>query len=292
MIDVRSRLNYYIGENTTKSQEPENTATQGYDVPIKLNFEMYRSSFARIHPNTQYPIDVIRYLNYAKGKDLYIQCGDGSYCGNTWPVMVKTRDTHSSKSGGVIINLDRIRHFGELNAHADTIWDYKFKECVWRGVDTGFNGDRLKFVNKYRNTHNVGFSRFVQDALESPQLYSEEMKKPSMKIQEMKRYKYLPVVDGNDKSSSLGWIMASNSVPVMPKPRFHSWMCEPWLESGVHYVQVKDDWSDFDEKLEWCQQNDAECKKIGENGMDFMNQFMDENKENYLESQLAQFCAT
>ena len=117
------------------------------------------------------------------------------------------------------------------------------------------------------------------------------MKKPPLKISEMKRYKYLPVVDGNDKSSSLGWVMASNSVPIMPKPRFHSWMCEPWLESGVHYVQVKADWSDFDEQLEWCRQNDSECKKIGENGIEFMKQFMDETKENYIESKLAQFCA-
>lgn len=292
MIDVRLRLNYYIGENTTKTKEPENTATHGYDIPIKLNFEMYKSNFAKIHPGTQYPIDVIRYLNYAKGKSIYIQCGDGSYTDDNWPVLVKTRDTSNSKSGGVISNINRLRHFGDLFTFTDPPWDYKFNECVWRGVDTGFNGSRLEFVNKYRNTHNVGFSRFVQDALKSPQLYSEEMKKSPLKISEMKRYKYLPVVDGNDKSSSLGWVMASNSVPIMPKPRFHSWMCEPWLESGVHYVEVRSDWSDFDAKLEWCRQNDAECKKIGENGIEFMKQFMDENKENYLESQLAQFCAT
>ena len=108
----------------------------------------------------------------------------------------------------------------------------------------------------------------------------------------MKMYKYLPVIDGNDKSSSLGWVMASNSVPVMPRPRFHSWMCEPWMIAGVHYVEVKADWSDFEERLDWCRHNDEECKKIAENGKIFMMQFMNQTQETYIEQKLTEFCAT
>jgi hypothetical protein len=291
MIDVRSRLNYYIGENTTKTKEPENTATHGYDIPIKLNFEIYRSNFARIHPGTEYPIDVIRYLSHVKNNTLYIQCGDSAFGGEKWPVMVKVRDTHKNSSG-VIVNFESIRHLGGMFDVADPPWDEKRNESVWRGADTGWNGERLEFVKKYGNTHNVGFSNFVQDALKSPHLYSRDMRKPKISISELKKFKYLPVIDGNDKSSSLGWIMASNSVPIMPKPRFHTWVCEPWMKPGVHYVEVKRDWSDFDEKLEWCRQNDSECKKIADNGTIFMMQFMNQTQENYIEKQLSKFCAT
>ena len=107
-----------------------------------------------------------------------------------------------------------------------------------------------------------------------------------MTIPDLLKYKYLPVVYGNDKSSSLGWVMASNSVPIMPVPRYHSWMCESFLEPGVHYVEVKRDFSDMIEKIEWCKQNDAECKKIAENGKQFMLQFMNTTQEQYIELQV------
>jgi len=290
MISVEERIKYYLGGNK-KISVPENIGTQGYDIPLKLNFEMYRSKFSKIHPNTHYPIDVIRYLNYVKDKSLYIQCGDSCFSGGKWPVMVKVRDTRNN-SNGVVVNFESTRHIGASFEYPDPPWGSKVNECVWRGVDTGWNGDRLQFVRKYGSTHNVGFSQFVQDAIESPNLYCQEMKKPKLTIPNMKMYKYLPVIDGNDKSSSLGWIMASNSVPVMPRPRFHSWVCEPWMEAGVHYVEVKADWSDFADRLEWCKAHDDECKKIAENGKIFMMQFMNQTQETYIEQKLSEFCAT
>jgi hypothetical protein len=289
MIDIRSRLNYYTGNNN-KRTPPVNIGTQGYDIPIKLNFEMYRLNYSKIHPNTHYPPDVIRYLSYVKNKDIYMQCGDSSFNGD-WPVMVKVRDTHRNSSG-VIVNFDSTRHMGGMFDHPDPPWDSKCDDCVWRGADTGWDGDRLRFVKQYGKSHNVGFSQFVQDALESPHLYTHEMKKPKLSIQEMKKYKYLPVIDGNDKSSSLGWVMASNSVPIMPKPRFHTWACEPWMEPDIHYVEVKKDWSNFDEKLEWCRDNDEKCKEIAENGTLYMMQFMNQTQETYIEKQLSRLCAT
>jgi len=90
-------------------------------------------------------------------------------------------------------------------------------------------------------------------------------------MERMAQYKYLPLLDGNDKASALNWILLSNSVPLMPKPRFHSWLCEKFLEPNVHYVELKQDYSDLDEKLQWCLQNDGLCKEIAENGASFIN---------------------
>ena len=291
MISVEERIQFYI-LNSKKQNIPDNIATTGFDHPIKLNFHMYKQKFREIHPNTEYPLDVIRYLQYEKDSDMYIQCGDSQYCGQNWPVLVKTRDIKNPLSNGVIGNLDRLRHFNEMFKHPDTPWDQKSNEFVWRGADTGRDGDRLRFVRQYVQSHDVGFSKFVQDAYESPYLYSPSMIKTHLSIDDMIRRKYLPVIDGNDKSSSLGWVMASNSVPLMPIPKYHSWMCEPWMVAGVHYVEVKEDWSDFIEKIEWCKTHDDECKKIAENGKIFMMQFMNQMQETYIEQKLAEFCAT
>ena len=138
MISVEERLKFYI-LNSKKENIPDAIKT-GFDLPIKLNFDMYRSKFQEIHPGTQYPIDVIRYLQYKKNADMYIQCGDSPYCGNNWPVMVKTRDITKIPCRGVIANLDKIRHFGEIFTHPDPPWDSKQWHCVWRGADTGGMG--------------------------------------------------------------------------------------------------------------------------------------------------------
>ena len=282
MITVNDRINYYVGD-TQKVKEPEN-GKYGYDVPIYLNYREYLKTMAYVHPNTAYPHDVSRLLKYSYPKELWIQCGDSPYTGPQWPVGVKVRDTHNPDSKGVILSLDSPRHWESVFKYPDPAWEVKKTDFMWRGADTG-RGVRLAFVNKFRE-YDVGFSEYVQDAILQPALYPTHLIKPKVTIPDLLKYKYLPVVDGNDKSSSLGWVMASNSVPIMPVPRYHSWMCESFLEPGVHYVEVKRDFSDMIEKIEWCKQNDAECKKIAENGKQFMLQFMNTTQEQYIEIQV------
>ena len=295
MIDLSDRIKYYLGRAELTAGQPAVTSTHGYDIPIKLNFENYKDNYHSVHPNTLYPQDVIRYLHYANNKSMFIQCGDSPYIGDNFPVLVKTRDSHKppGQQNGVVANLNSARHFGEIGICSDTPWNYKFKEMVWRGADTGWDGSRLNFVKKFGEHHNVGFSHYVQDAFEHEELYQDpSLIRGHMPQAEMLRYKYLPVLDGNDKSSSLGWVMASGSVPLMPKPRYHSWVCEPWMLPGVHYVEVERDWSNLGERLEWCRNNDDKCKEIADNGEAFMIQFTDKRREMHIESRLAQFCAT
>ena len=281
MISIEERINYYMGSSLSRKEKPE-LAQTGYDVPIELNLELYKENYRIIHPNTAYPVDVVRYLKCAAGRKLIIQCGDSPCTHTSWPVLVKTRD---QQSGGVIANLNSVRHWGEVFKHPDTLWKHKKNECVWRGADTG-GSPRLDFVKRFHGNHNIGFSSFVQDALRTPDRYPHHFQKPPETITSMLTYKYLPVINGNDKSSSLGWVLGSNSVPLMPEPRFHSWLCEPWLHAGTHFVEIKDDYSDFEEKLQWCKDNDDKCKEIAQNGKEFMLQFTNPPRESYIEEKL------
>ena len=41
--------------------------------------------------------------------------------------------------------------------------------------------------------------------------------------------------------------MSSNSVAVMPRPKYESWFMEGRLQPGVHYIEIKDDYSDLED---------------------------------------------
>jgi len=282
-IPIDDRVKYYLGDKYSKVEEPTDHQT-GYDVPIKLTLDNYLQNYSKIHSGTLYPNDVIRLLKLGgTDNELWVQCGDKPYIGPEYPVLVKTRDTFDPESKGVIANLNSARHWGENFKYRNgPVWEDKFDECIWRGVDTG--GDvRLDFVKKFHTKFNIGFSGYVQDSRQRPTEYGHELRKPMLTMSNLMKYKYLPVVDGNDKSSSLGWIMASDCVPLMPVPRYHSWLCEPWLKPGVHYVETKRDFSDLEEKLEWCRANGDECKKIARAGMEFMLQFINPYHEDLVE---------
>ena len=62
----------------------------------------------------------------------------------------------------------------------------------------------------------------------------------------------------------------------MPKPRIVSWFMEDHLEPDVHYILIKDDWSDLKEKIEWCEKNQEKCLKIINNANAYVQRFVDE----------------
>ena len=229
---------------------------------------------------------MVRFLRYED--NLWFDCGDSSYTDTPWPVFVKTRDSYNNNARGILASLESPRHWGDILKHPETPWESKKTELIWRGSDTGF-GVRLAFVNQFKDHYDIGFSSYVQDALKDPHMHPQTLLKPKKTIQELLEYKFLPVVDGNDKSSSLGWVLASDSVPIMPKPKYHSWLCEPWLEAGKHYVEVKRDFSDLPEKIKWCKKHDTKCKLIAEEGKKFMIQFLNPVAEEYLERKLANY---
>ena len=81
-------------------------------------------------------------------------------------------------------------------------------------------------------------------------------------------YKYLIHVDGNVVAYRLLKSMLTNSVILRVKSDYIHW-CDDKLEDGKHYISVKEDLSDLKEKVKWCKEHDAECKKIAKNGYNF-----------------------
>ena len=72
--------------------------------------------------------------------------------------------------------------------------------------------------------------------------------------------------EGNDVSSGLKWALLSNSVPLTGPPTATSWAMEALLVPWIHYVPVKEDLSDVEEKVAWIVEHDEEAQYIAKRG--------------------------
>ena len=73
--------------------------------------------------------------------------------------------------------------------------------------------------------------------------------------------------------------MSSNSVCVMPKPKYETWFMEGKLQGGIHYIEVKDDFSDAEEKIKYYSNNIHESLEIIKNAHTYIEQFKNSKQE-------------
>jgi hypothetical protein len=109
---------------------------------------------------------------------------------------------------------------------------------------------------------------------------------PFISIKTMLQYKFIISIEGNDVSTNLKWILLSNSVVIQPIPKKCSWFMEDMLIPFKHFVPLKDDFSDLEEKIKWCMSNLDKCEQIAKNATDYMKIFLDEKNEQYITTEV------
>ena len=80
-------------------------------------------------------------------------------------------------------------------------------------------------------------------------------------------------------ATNLKWIMSSNSIAVMPKPTLETWFMEGKLEGGKHYIEIRPDYSDVEEQLNYYINNPDKCLEIIQNAHNFVQQFQNKKVE-------------
>ncbi len=185
------------------------------------------------------------------------------------------------------INVDRHWHH-YYHKPPDIPFEKKINTVYWRGTTTGTPhkpANRFTLVKKWIHHPNmdIGFSEIVQ---------RYDKYKPFVKgkgeIKDFLKYKYILSVEGNDKDSGLQWKLNSNSLVMMARPRCTSWLMETTLIPNYHYLLLKDDFSDLEEKILLCNRHPNECKKIIRNANEFMAQFANEEVEQRIEDTVIQ----
>ncbi|HHF2976221.1 TPA: glycosyl transferase family 90 [Vibrio diabolicus] len=201
--------------------------------------------------------------------------GDVTHIPNV-PSFIKSRPIFGSNQNSVVLKLNQVRHFKFVD---DPVRYQDKKDMVaWRGV--GFQPHRQKVIHAFYNHPqcNIGQTRPVE---------GQPWEKGFMSIEEQLQYKFLLCIEGNDVATNLKWAMSSNSLVIMSKPKYETWFMEGKLEAGVHYVEVKDDYSDLPEKMDYYLANEQEALAIIENAHQWVEQFKDKRKERLISLMVA-----
>jgi hypothetical protein len=86
-------------------------------------------------------------------------------------------------------------------------------------------------------------------------------------------------LEGNDVASNLKWVMSSNSIAVMPKPTCETWFMEGTLIPNYHYIEIKPDFSDLIEKLEYYIAHPDEAEEIIRHAHEYVDRFLNRRRE-------------
>jgi hypothetical protein len=95
---------------------------------------------------------------------------------------------------------------------------------------------------------------------------------------EVCKRKYLLCLDGNDTASQLTKSLKSPNLILAPPMKWHCTLhfkLRPW----EHYVPLKENGVDLDEKVDWCRKNDNECKKISERASEYISNFTKDSED-------------
>ena len=103
--------------------------------------------------------------------------------------------------------------------------------------------------------------------------------KKKMSIEEQLAFKFIFSIEGNDVASNLKWIMNSNSLCFMLKPKYETWFMEGKLKPNFHFVLINDDYSNLRKKYEFYLKYPNEAKKIILNANKYCKKFLDRERE-------------
>ena len=189
-----------------------------------------------------------------------------------FPTILKSRPIGSNNANSVLLNLDKVRHFMFVNDKKP--FQSKKDMLVFRGAVT--QPHRRRFLELYSNHPlcNVGQVNRDKD--------NGRFLKEKMTIDEQLEYKFILSLEGNDVATNLKWVMSSNSVAVMPRPKFETWFMEGTLIPNVHYILINDDYSDMEDRLNHYIQHPAEALEIVKNANEYVNQFRNKKREDLI----------
>jgi hypothetical protein len=187
------------------------------------------------------------------------------------PSIVKSRPIAENQKNSILFKLNKVRHFtytNDSNQFAD-----KKNILIGRGAVTKKHKKRTSFYKIYFNHHLCDLGQINKNT------DHDHWIKDKISIEDHLKYKFVLCVEGVDVATNLKWVMSSNSIAVMAKPKIESWFMESKLVADYHYIEINDDYSNLEEKLNYYINNVDECLKIIENANTYVSQFKDYNRE-------------
>ncbi|MFM2290482.1 MAG: hypothetical protein RIS29_295 [Bacteroidota bacterium] len=187
------------------------------------------------------------------------------------PAIVKSRPIRGDNTNSVVLKLEKLRHFLFVNDKKS--FTDKSNRIISRGKAAG-KEHRLKFLEMYYQHPMCDVGQVDR----GDKLYPA----PRMTLGEHLNYKFIMCLEGNDVASNLKWVMSSNSLAVMPLPTYETWFMEGTLIPDYHYVLIKDDYSDLEERMNYYIEHPDKAQQIIENAHEYIRQFKNKRRENLI----------
>jgi hypothetical protein len=254
---VQDRVNYY-NKLSTISPLGDNPTVLG-------RMEIFKSPKA-------YNFDTYEYTRYF-GKQLKANFlfGDVIHVANV-PSIQKSRPVSDDNSNAILLKLDKKRHFVFIK---DTVkFEAKKDMLIGRGVMS--QPHRIRFMELYFGNPLCNLGQVNKNG------GNPNWIKPKISINDHLQYKFILSLEGNDVATNLKWIMSSNSIAVMPKPKYETWFMEGRLIPGYHYIPIKDDFSDLEKQLNYYISNPQKAAAIVDNANTYVKQFLNKRQEDLI----------
>lgn len=257
--ELQSRLDYYCKLQT----------------PFALENGVDMKTF-RALPKSTYFLDFYPYIRAFRGGTKFSTLFGDVMIVPDQPSFVKSRPIRDDNRNSVLMKLDAVRHFIFLSDPVP--FQKKQSAAVWRGrlhLDIA-KERRLDFLRQFS-----GKSGFDVGHINGGNVFPE-YRRERMSIQDQLNFKYIFSLEGVDVATNLKWIMSSNSLCFSQRLRYETWYMEGLLQPGVHYVQIAEDFSDVEEKIDYYERHPDEAERIIANANAYTQRFMNRQTEELL----------
>jgi hypothetical protein len=245
--------------------------------PIELTVPTKIARDMGLREGSHYVGDLLRCL-YPRfvGQRFYKEFGDVNWIPAA-PAFVKSRPIYGDSRNAVLLPMDVRRHM--FFPHDPFAFEGKKSAMVWRGA--GFQAHRQLFLQQ-----SSGIA--ICDAGDPGLPSNHAHYRPWLSIYDQLRFKYIISIEGNDVATNLKWIMHSNSLCLMPKPKFETWFLESQLVAGVHYAEIAEDFSNLQQVFDHYESHPEEALAIIGQAQAYTRQFLDAASERLLTQHVCQ----
>ena len=213
--------------------------------------------------------DSMKYARWFSDTYRWILLPGDIYRDEPLPCVAKSRLLQTKNTNITLLNMDYVRHFIFIKDRIP--FSLKKDKVIFRGGISRRNSQRLYFVKNF--FYHPLFDIKVRDKI-YPEWWGEKIS-----IQAHLNCKFIMALEGNDVASNLKWVMSSNSIAVMPKPTCETWFMEGTLIPNYHYIEVKDDFSDLEERIRYYIEHTDEAEAIVKHAHEYVEVLKNKERE-------------
>lgn len=258
---IMNRVNYY---NKLKS----GTKLPG-NAPVLAEHTLKNKKYGSV-----YFFDTYEFTRYFPNRLHWLLKGGDVTTVPDAPTIVKSRPIAGDNANSVLMKLNKVRHFFFVK---DPIpFEDKQSIILFRGDANGKPG-RIRFFKRWFGHPMCDLRDTAGHSVNPPQ-----WKGKGMSVEEHLKYRYIMALEGVDVASNLKWVMSSNCIAVMPRPTFETWFMEGTLIPNYHYIEIKPDYSDLLERIEYYDNHIDEAKEIIKHANEYVQQFRNKHREDLI----------